>query len=624
MQKQGNIKISSENMMPIIKKWLYSDKDIFLREIVANGVDAITKYKKLVSMNEAQEDGNGYWIKISVDKKAKTLTVKDNGIGMTAEEVENYITQIAFSGASDFLEKYEKAGGDGIIGHFGLGFYSVYMVSENVEIITKSYKDEPAVHWESDGNSTYTIEESDKAERGTKIIMHIAAEEKEFLEEGNIKNLVRKYCSFMPYNIYFNFKGDGKDEPLNTTEPLYIKAPKDCKDEDYKKFYTDTFMDYNEPIFWVHLNMDYPFKVKGILYFPKVRNKLELERGKVKLYCNQVFIADNIKEVIPEFLMLLNGVIDCPDIPLNVSRSFLQNDKQVQKISKHITKKVADKLISLFKTDRQKFESCWGDIANFIKFGCIKDNEFYDKVKEIIIYKDINGKYLSLPELMPENTAEKTEEAKETESPEKSEGETGENKDGKKEIKPKTVYYVSDEEQQAQYIKLFKDQNLDAISCDTFIDPHFLSFLEYKAPDKIKFMRIDADIDGALKAEDSQNDEVIIDIFKNALGNDKITIKTEKLKNSEVPAVIVVDEYMRRYTEMGQFYGMSDGGLNKTVIVNTASPVIEKLKLLDGDKQKFVAGYVYSLALASFKKLSPDEQEKFNADCVKLLSDYVK
>ena len=624
MQKQGNIKISSENMMPIIKKWLYSDKDIFLREIVANGVDAITKYKKLVSMNEAQEDGNGYWIKISVDKKAKTLTVEDNGIGMTAEEVENYITQIAFSGASDFLEKYEKAGGDGIIGHFGLGFYSVYMVSENVEIITKSYKDEPAVHWESDGNSTYTIEESDKAERGTKIIMHIAAEEKEFLEEGNIKNLVRKYCSFMPYNIYFNFKGDGKDEPLNTTEPLYIKAPKDCKDEDYKKFYTDTFMDYNEPIFWVHLNMDYPFKVKGILYFPKVRNKLELERGKVKLYCNQVFIADNIKEVIPEFLMLLNGVIDCPDIPLNVSRSFLQNDKQVQKISKHITKKVADKLISLFKTDRQKFESCWGDIANFIKFGCIKDNEFYDKVKEIIIYKDINGKYLSLPELMPENTAEKTEEAKETESPEKSEGETGENKDGKKEIKPKTVYYVSDEEQQAQYIKLFKDQNLDAISCDTFIDPHFLSFLEYKAPDKIKFMRIDADIDGALKAEDSQNDEVIIDIFKNALGNDKITIKTEKLKNSEVPAVIVVDEYMRRYTEMGQFYGMSDGGLNKTVIVNTASPVIEKLKLLDGDKQKFVAGYVYSLALASFKKLSPDEQEKFNADCVKLLSDYVK
>ena len=337
-----------------------------------------------------------------------------------------------------------------------------------------------------------------------------------------------------------------------------------------------------------------------------------------------MFIADNIKEVIPEFLMLLNGVIDCPDIPLNVSRSFLQNDKQVQKISKHITKKVADKLISLFKTDRQKFENCWGDIANFIKFGCIKDNEFYDKVKEIIIYKDINGKYLSLPELMPENTEEKTEEENETESPEKSEGETGENKDDKKEIKPKTVYYVSDEEQQAQYIKLFKDQNLDAISCDTFIDPHFLSFLEYKAPDKIKFMRIDADIDEALKAEGSQNDEVIIDIFKNALGNDKITIKTEKLKNSEVPAVIVVDEYMRRYTEMGQFYGMSDGGLNKTVIVNTASPVIEKLKLLDGDKQKFVAGYVYSLALASFKKLSPNEQEKFNADCVKLLSDYVK
>ena len=607
MKREGNIKISSENMMPIIKKWLYSDKDIFLREIVANGIDAITKFKKLVGMGEAQEDGNEYCVIISVDKKAKTLTVEDNGIGMTEEEVESYITQIAFSGASDFIKKYESAGGDGIIGHFGLGFYSVYMVSENVEIFTKSYKDAPAVHWESDGNATYSIEENDKSTRGTKIIMHIAAEEKEFLDENNIKNLVRKYCSFMPFNVYVNYKGDGKDEPLNSTLPLYAKNPKDCTDEEYKKFYTDTFMDYNDPIFWVHLNMDYPFKLKGILYFPKVKNKLELERGKVKLYCNQVFIADNIKEVIPEFLMLLNGVIDCPDIPLNVSRSFLQNDRQVQKISKHITKKVADKLISLFKNDREKFENCWGDVANFVKFGCIKDNDFYDKVKDIIIYKDLNGKFLNFNELLGVKEEPETE-----------------NKEEKNEdAKPTTVYYVSDENQQAQYIKLFKDEGLNAILCDNFIDPHFLSYLEYKTPDKIKFMRIDADVDGALKSEDGAEDSIIIDIFKNALGDDKLTIKTEKLKNDGVPAIIVVDEYMRRYTEMGQFYGMSSDELNKTIIINTANAIVQKLKELDDEKQKFVAGYIYSLALASFKKLTPEELDKLQKDSLTLLNNYI-
>ena len=609
MKREGNIKISSENMMPIIKKWLYSDKDIFLREIVANGVDAITKFNKLVSLGEATNDGEEYCIKITVDKKAKTLTVEDNGIGMTADEVENYITRIAFSGASDFLEKYEKADGDGIIGHFGLGFYSAYMISENVEIITKSYRDTPAVHWESDGNSTYSIEECEGKERGTKIIMHVTASEKEFLEENRVKELVRKYCSFMPFNVYVNYKGDGKDEPLNSTTPLYTKNPKDCTDEDYKKFYTDTFMDFNEPMFWVHLNMDYPFKLKGILYFPKVKNKLELERGKVKLYCNQVFIADNIKEVIPEFLMLLNGVIDCPDIPLNVSRSFLQNDKQVQKISKHITKKVADKLISLFKNDREKYENGWEDLANFVKFGCIKDNDFYEKIRDVIIYKDVTGKYLSLSELLPEE--------KSTEH---------ESKDGEKkeESKPETVYYVSDEEQQAQYIKLFKDQGLNAILCDNFIDPHFLSFLEYKTPDKIKFVRIDADVDGALKDGESAEDSVLAEIFKSAIANDKLSFKFEKLKNTEVSAVIVVDEYMRRYSEMGKYYGMSDGELNKTLIVNLACPVVAKLKEIDEEKQKFVAGYIYSLALSSFKKLSPDELDKFQKDSLTLLENFIK
>lgn len=621
MKREGNIKISSENMMPIIKKWLYSDKDIFLREIVANGTDAITKYKKLVDMGEVTDSNEELCVKISVDKDAKTLTVEDNGIGMTADEVENYITQIAFSGASDFLSKYEKAGGDGIIGHFGLGFYSAYMVSENVEIFTKSYKDEPAVHWESDGNSTYSIEECDKSDRGTKIVMHISDEEKEFLDEGVIRTLISKYCSFMPYNIYLSYKGDGKDKPLNETHPLYTKNPKDCTDEDYKKFYTDTFMDFNEPLFWVHLNMDYPFRLKGILYFPKLRNKLELERGMVKLYCNQVFIADNIKEVIPEYLMLLNGVIDCPDIPLNVSRSFLQNDREVQKISKHITKKVADKLISLFKTDRVKYEECWGDIANFIKFGCIKDNDFYEKVKDIIIYKDIDGKYRSLKEYCGEPAAEENSVATET-SAENAEGaEKAEEKTEKaEEKKPVTIYYVTDELQQAQYIKMFKDAGLTAMVCDnSYIDPHFITFLEYKAPDKVKFARIDAAVDGALREGDGATDSVIEEIFKSALADDKLTIKTDRLKNTAVPAIINVDETMRRYSEMGRMYGMSEDDPAKTLVINLANPVVAKIKDMDEEKQKFAANQIYLLALLSFKKLSNEEQNKLIENDLKML-----
>ena len=607
MKKEGKIKISSENMMPIIKKWLYSDKDIFLREIVANGIDAITKFKKLTAMGEAKEDGKEYCIKIDIDKKAKTLTVEDNGLGMTEDEVEKYITQIAFSGASDFLAKYEKAGGDGIIGHFGLGFYSAYMVSDEVEIFTKSYKKGSAVHWTSDGNATYRIEDCDKKERGTKIVMHVSDAEREFLDENNIKNLVRKYCMFMPFNVYFGYKGDGKDEPLNTTLPLYAKNPKDCTDEEYKQFYRDTFMDYNEPIFWVHLNMDYPFNLKGILYFPKVRNKVELDRGKVKLFCNQVFIADNIKEVIPEFLMLLNGVIDCPDIPLNVSRSFLQNDSQVQKISKHITKKVADRLISLFKNDRPKYEKCWDDTANFIKFGCIKDEEFYNKVRDIIIYKDLDGKFVNFNEIVgsvPSDNAKPK-------------------KDDKKAETPKTVYYVSDELQQAQYVKMFKDAGLKAILSDTFIDPHFLSYVEYTNPDKFKFMRIDADFDNAVKDGEGVEDTVLADIFKQALGNDKLIIKFENLK-STVPAFIITDEYMRRYSEMGQMYGMTDGVLAQTMVVNLASPIIAKMKELDSDRQHFVANYVYSLALLSFKKLDVNELDKFINANIYLLDNYMK
>ena len=460
--------------------------------------------------------------------------------------------------------------------------------------------------------------------------MHISDEEKEFLDENIIRTLLKKYCSFMQYNIYLSYKGDGKDKPINDTTPLYTKNPKDCTDEEYKKFYTDTFMDFNEPLFWVHLNMDYPFRLKGILYFPKTRNKLELERGMVKLYCNQVFIADNIKEVIPEFLMLLNGVIDCPDIPLNVSRSFLQNDRQVQKISKHITKKVADKLIALFKNDRAKYEECWGDIANFIKFGCIKDNDFYEKVKDIIIYKDLDGKYSSLSEYYgtEENAAEKSAEGEKTADAENKESAEGENKEEKKEEKKpeiKTVYYVTDELQQAQYIKMFKDAGLNAMVCDnSYIDPHFITFLEYKSPDKVKFARIDAAVDGALREGDSADDSVIVDIFKEALGDDKLTIKTERLKNQSVPAIINVDEIMRRYSEMGQIYGMSEGDPARTLVVNIANPIVASLKDADAEKQKFVANQIYLLALLSFKKLSNEEQNKLIENDLKMLGDYIK
>ena len=622
-EKQGKIRISSENMMPIIKKWLYSDKDIFLREIVANGVDAITKYKKLVEMGEvkpADDSAEEYRIDVRTDEAAKTLTIEDNGIGMTEEEVEKYITQIAFSGAEDFLQKYEKASGDGIIGHFGLGFYSAYMVASDVEIFTKSYKGTPAVHWESDGNATYKIGEAEERGRGTKIVLHIADEEKEFLNEYTIRSLLRKYCSFMPYPVYLNAKGvkegekDEKgnekqaDKPVNNTQPLYLKDPKECTDEEYKAFYRDTFSDYNEPLFWIHLNMDYPFRLKGILYFPKVKEQVQLEKGQVKLYCNQVFIADNIKEVIPEFLMLLNGVIDCPDIPLNVSRSFLQNDRQVQKIAKHITKKVADKLTALFKDDRERYENCWKDIATFIKFGCLKDEEFYEKVKDIVIFKNLEGKYVPVTDFFGEEISDE---------------------DAEKGKQAKAIYYVSDETQQAQYIRLFKDAGLDAIVCDTYIDPHFISFIEYKNPRKCRFVRIDADVDAALKAEGEvkQDDyKDLIELVKKHLVNKDIAVKADKLKNADVPAVVNVEEFMRRMSEMNKFYGMTeaDAMKNATLVLNVANDTVSKLTGLSEEKQEFIVNQIYYLAMLSYKKLLPDELADFMKRSETLLADYAK
>ena len=608
--KQGSIQISSENMMPIIKKWLYSDKDIFLREIVANGIDAITKFKKLVSMGEAENTDEEYKIVVTVNKKQKTVSVEDNGIGMTAEEVEKYITQIAFSGANDFLQKYENASGDGIIGHFGLGFYSAYMVSDNVEIYTKSYRNESAVKWESDGESLYTISETDKTTRGTKIVMHIAKGEEDFLKEETIRELLRKYCSFMPFSVYLNPTGDAeKDKPLNTTQPLYLKDPKECTDEEYKNFYRDTFMDFNEPLFQIHLNMEYPFRLKGILYFPQIKKQqVQLEKGQVKLYCNQVFIADNIKEVIPEFLMLLNGVIDCPDIPLNVSRSFLQNDKQVQKISKHITKKVADKLISLYKNDRERYENCWKDISTFIKFGCIKDEDFYEKVKDILIFKNLSGEYKPMNDYFAEEIPE------------------DEAKNG---VQPKPVYYVSDEGQQAQYISMFKDAGVDAVVCDQYIDPHFISYIEYKNPKKCRFVRIDADLDGALKSESELNADdynELVELFKTVLSNKDIAIKVEKLKSGKTPAVINVDEFMRRMTEMNSFYGMGDFDLNKhaTLVLNATNPIVSSLLSQPEEKRENIVYQIYYLAMIAYKKLSPEELFDFTDKTAKLLFEYSK
>ena len=621
MAKQGNIQIASENMMPIIKKWLYSDKDIFIREIVANAADAITKHKKLADMGECAASEGGYRIDVRVDKSAGTLTVEDNGIGMTEEEVEKYITQIAFSGAADFLSKYEKAGGEGIIGHFGLGFYSAYMVSENIEIFTKSYKeDAPAVHWQSDGESTYTIEDCDKASRGTKIVMHIAKAEKEFLEQAKVRELLEKYCAFMPYDIYLDASGKEEDKPVNDTQPLYLKNPKDCTDEEYLAFYRKVFHDYHDPLFWTHLNMDYPFRLKGILYFPKVKSKVELERGKVKLYCNQVFIADNIKEVIPEYLLLLNGVIDCPDIPLNVSRSFLQNDRQVQKISKHIVKKVSDKLTGLYKSDREKYEKCWADLSVFIKVGCLKDEDFYSKVKDIVIFKDLNGAYKNLEDFRKETAP--------AEDPPAADGEKDAATDEKKEEKPVTVYYVSDEAGQAQYISMFRAAGLNAIVCDSFVDPHYISYIEYKESGKFRFLRIDADVDAALKADgkaDEDADKKLSEEFKNALAVEGVTVKVERLKSQDVPAVINVAEFARRFGEMNAFYGLegADADRDVTLVLNAANPVVQSFTAADEEKKKFVAKQIYYLAKLSYKKLSPEELQDFSANSVRLLNTFL-
>ena len=606
--QKGSISIHTENIFPIIKKWLYSDKDIFIRELISNGCDAVNKYKKLISLGEAKGNTDeNYKIKVSIDKENSALIFEDNGIGMTAEEVERYINQVAFSGAEDFFNTYKDKMNEenDIIGHFGLGFYSSFMVSKKVQIDTLSYKENATpVRWVSEDGLEFELTQSDNREtRGTTITLFLADDSKEFLEEYTVRNIIDKYCSFLPVDIYLETiktKETKEDEvvdttPINDTNPLWLKAPKDCTDEEYKEFYRKVFKTFDEPLFWIHLNVDYPFNLKGILYFPKLKNEFELIEGKVKLYNNQVFVADNIKEVIPEFLLLLKGVIDCPDLPLNVSRSFLQNDRDVSKISKHIVKKVADKLKSLYKNERENYEKFWDDIQVFIKFGCLKDESFYDKVKDSILFKTINSQYITLNDYL-ENCKEKHE-----------------NK----------VFYVSNEEQQSQYIKLFKDYGLDAVILDSTIDNHFISMIEFKNQG-VHFNRIDADLSDILKENDNEdNKEIKTDIenlFKDVIGDRINNYSVESLKSEDTPAIILISEQSRRMSEMrSQFAGM-DFGMSfeeeKTLVINNNSSIVKKLVSLKDDESKkeqisLICNQIVDIALLSNKELDSKQLDEF-------------
>lgn len=627
--KKGNLSINSENILPIIKKSIYSDSDIFLRELVSNGCDAVTKLEKLKNMGEAVLDENEkFKITVTLDKENNTIIVTDNGIGMTADEIEEYIAQIAFSGANDFVEKYkDKAeGGNDIIGHFGLGFYSAFMVADKVQIDSVSYKDgsQPA-RWICDGGIEYEIGESDKTDRGTKITLFISEDSKEFLSPYKIREILTKYCGFMPVEIFFEdleqlkkdleeaekkAKEEGNDEisepkaptPVNDTNPLWLKQPKDVTDEEYKSFYHKVFTDFNEPLFWIHLNMDYPFRLKGILYFPKLKHELESIEGQVKLYNNQVFIADNIKEVIPEFLLLLKGTIDCPDLPLNVSRSFLQNDGYVTKMSNYITKKVADKLNSLFKKERPEYEKFWEDINQFIKYGCMREKDFYDKVKDSLLFKSTKGDYVTLQEYLDRNK------------------EKHENK----------VFYVTNEQQQAQYIKMFKDNDMEAVILTTRLDNPFVSTIEMYS-EGVSFARIDADLSDTLKntdeAENKEANEKLEKLFKEVLNNENLKVKVESLKAENVSAVMQLSEQSRRMQEMSQMYGMNMGfaAPDETLVLNSSNAVVKLLmEIKDDDTKsddtKMVCQQIYDLAMLSHKPLDADSMAAFIERSNKILA----
>ena len=654
MSRTGNLSINSENIFPIIKKWLYSDHDIFYRELVSNGCDAITKLKKLELMGEyTRPEDMEYKVQVTVNPDDKTIAITDNGLGMTEAEVEEYINQIAFSGAQDFLEKYkDKANEDQIIGHFGLGFYSAFMVADKVTIDTLSYKEgSKPVHWESEGGLTFEMKDGEKAEQGTTITLYLNEDSYEFSNEYRAREVLEKYCSFMPVPIFLNNEKaepqyetiekdelTGKDtiietivepakteekenengeketvetEPakekykilkrpvaLNDTTPLWSKHPNECTDEEYRDFYRKVFHDYKEPLFWIHLNMDYPFNLKGILYFPKINTEYDSIEGTIKLYNNQVFIADNIKEVIPEFLMLLKGAIDCPDLPLNVSRSALQNDGFVKKISDYITKKVADKLSGMCKTDRENYEKYWDDIAPFIKFGCIKDEKFAEKMNDYILFKNLDGKYLTLKDCLEEN----------------------------KEKHENTVFYVTDEKEQSQYINMFKKEGLDAVILPHSIDSPFIGHLEQKN-EGLKFLRIDADLNSTFKEEVKEDDEefkktseTLTETFKKALGNDKLEIKVEKLKDENISSMLTVSEETRRMQDMMKMYNMYGmdpsmfGGAGETLVLNANNKLVQYvLNHVDGENTNKICEQLYDLALLAHGSLSPERMTGFVA-----------
>ena len=690
-EKHGNLSINSDNLFPIIKKWLYSDHDIFYRELISNGCDAITKLKKLDMMGEYELPADyKAKIQIIVNPDEKTLKFIDNGLGMTSDEVEEYINQIAFSGATDFIEKYkDKANDDQIIGHFGLGFYSAFMVADQVTIDTLSYKkDATPVHWACDGGTEFDMTDGTKEGVGTEITLYLNEDCLEFANEYRAREVIEKYCSFMPTPIFLS-KANAETEyetidaadkldtdtvveeiheeakteekenengekevvevspakeklkivkrpvPLNDTNPLWAKNPKDCTDEEYKEFYRKVFLDYKEPLFWIHLNMDYPFNLKGILYFPKINTEYDSIEGTIKLYNNQVFIADNIKEVIPEFLMLLKGVIDCPDLPLNVSRSALQNDGFVKKISEYITKKVADKLIGMCKTEKESYEKYWDDISPFIKFGCLKDTKFCDKMNDYILFKNLDDKYLTLPELLVKEE-EKKDDAEVLDKDGNPITNTGDaaasdntadgsdtSADSEKDER-KVIYYVTDKIQQGQYIKLFKEQNMQAVILDHNIDTSFITQLEQRN-EKYKFMRIDADVTESLKDETSAEDlkaetDALTEVFKKALNNDKLTVKVEKLKNENISSIITLSEEGRRMQDMMKMYAMNGmGGMDmnmfaadQTLTLNANNELVKYIfEHKDSENVPMFCEQLYDLAVLSNHPLSVDEMTKF-------------
>ena len=683
-QKHGNLSINSDNIFPIIKKWMYSDHDIFVRELISNGCDAITKLKKLEMMGEYSfPDNFKSKIEVIVDPEKKTLKFIDNGIGMTADEVEEYITQIAFSGATEFLEKYkDKTNEDQIIGHFGLGFYSAFMVAEDVHIDTLSYKEGAApVHWECDGSTEYDMTEGDKTTVGTEITLFLNEDSVEFSNDYRVREVIEKYCSFMPVEIFLSKEGaeqeyetideadlreddvvvehiheeakteekeneNGEKEiveispakekvkinkrpvSLSDIHPLWMKHPNDCTDEEYKEFYRKVFMDYKEPLFWIHLNMDYPFNLKGILYFPKINTEYDSIEGTIKLYNNQVFIADNIKEVIPEFLMLLKGVIDCPDLPLNVSRSALQNDGFVKKISDYISKKVADKLTGMCKTAREDYEKYWDDINPFIKFGCIKDTKFADKMNDYILFKNLDGKYLTLKDCIEEN--KKPEEVQDETVVEETSENTEGTEDSKKEKKEEkvTIFYVTDEIQQSQYINMFKAEGMDAVILKHNIDAPFITHLEQRN-ENVSFQRIDADLTDSMKEESGEElkklADTLTDVFKKALKKENMNVKVEKLKNDNISSMMTLSEESRRMQEMMKMYGMDanmfGGDTQTTLILNANHPLVKYVAEHKEDEENVpvICEQLYDLAMLAHKQLNPDEMTAFIARSNKIM-----